>query len=86
MSKIARIKDGGETLIKGEIIEGDNISLKNNGDLHVGELIEGDKFSIVNNGIEVTEIIEDCSFDDEEFIDVYGFGRLVLLPDGALNE
>src|SRR5690606_30803094 len=42
-------------------------SLNADGTLYVNEIIEDDKFSINSNGIEVTELIEDCSFDDEEF-------------------
>ena len=68
MSKIARITADKKLLLSNEIIEGDKVSLNADGTLYVNEIIEGDKFSINSNGIEVTEIIEDCSFDDEEFL------------------
>ena len=68
MSKIARITADKKLLLSNEIIEGDKISLNTDGTLYVNEIIENDKFSINSNGIEVTEIIEDCSFDDEEFL------------------
>ncbi|HZK00050.1 MAG TPA: hypothetical protein VFC79_08585, partial [Tissierellaceae bacterium] len=38
----------------------------------VNEVIEGDKFSINSNGIEVTEIIEDCIFVEEEYLLDFG--------------
>ena len=66
--KIARITADKKLLLSNEIIEGDKISLNADGTLYVNEIIEDDKFSINSNGIEVTELIEDCSFDDEEFL------------------
>jgi len=66
--KIARIATDKKLLLSNEIIEGDKISLNADGTLYVNEVIEDDKFSINSNGIEITEIIEDCSFDDEEFL------------------
>lgn len=88
MSKIARITADKKLLLSNEIIEGDKISLNADGTLYVNEVIEDDKFSINSNGIEVTEIIEDCILEplSDTYIDVYGFGRLVYLPDGGLDE
>src|SRR5690554_3659310 len=88
MSKIARITNDKKLLLSNEIIERDKVSLNADGTLYVNEVIEDDKFSINSNGIEVVEIIEDCSFEPlpDTYIDVYGFGRLVLPPDGALDE
>ncbi|HZK00296.1 MAG TPA: hypothetical protein VFC79_09820 [Tissierellaceae bacterium] len=72
MSKIARITADKKLLLSNEIIEGNKVSLNADGTLYVNEVIEGDKFSINSNGIEVTEIIEDCSFDDEEYLLDFG--------------
>ena len=88
MSKIARITADKKLLLSNEIIEGDKVSLNADGTLYVNEVIEGDKFSINSNGIEVVELAEDYILEPltDPFIDVYGFGRLVLPPDGTLNE
>ncbi|HZK01075.1 MAG TPA: hypothetical protein VFC79_13740, partial [Tissierellaceae bacterium] len=85
MTKIARITADKKILLSNEIIEGDKVSLNADGTLYVNEVIEGDKFSINSNGIEVTELIEDYILESDPFIDVYGFGRLVLLPDGGTD-
>jgi len=84
MSKIARITADKKLLLSNEIIEGDKVSLNADGTLYVNEVIEGDKFSINSNGIEVTELIEDCSFGNildfgeilESKIDVAGFSNV----------
>lgn len=90
MSKIARITADKKLLLSNEIIEGDKVSLNTDGTLYVNEVIEDDKFSINSNGIEVTELIEDCSFDDEEFLLDFGEileGKISMGPltdvDGA---
>ena len=70
--KIARITADKKLLLSNEIIEGDKISLNADGTLYVNEVIEGDKFSINSNGIEVTELIEDCSFGN-----ILDFGEIL---------
>ena len=70
--KIARITADKKLLLNNEIIEGDKISLNADGTLYVNEVIEGDKFSINSNGIEVTELIEDCSFGN-----ILDFGEIL---------
>ena len=72
MSKIARITADKKLLLSNETIEGDKVSLNADGTLYANEIIEDDKFSINSNGIEVTELIEDCNFDDEEFLLDFG--------------
>ncbi|HZJ98579.1 MAG TPA: hypothetical protein VFC79_01150, partial [Tissierellaceae bacterium] len=72
MSKIARITADKKLLLNNEIVEGDKVSLNADGTLYVNEVIEDDKFSINSNGIEVTEIIEDCIFVEEEYLLDFG--------------
>lgn len=72
MSKLARITVDKKLLLSNEIIEGDKISLNADGTLYVNEVIEGDKFSINSNGIEVTELIEDCIFVEQEYLLDFG--------------
>lgn len=70
--KIARITSDKKLLLSNEIIEGDKVSLNADGTLYVNEVIEDDKFSINSNGIEVSEIIEDCSFGN-----ILDFGEIL---------
>lgn len=90
MSKIARITADKKLLLSNEIIEGDKVSLNADGTLYVNEAIEDDKFSINSNGIEVTEIIEDCTFVEEEYLLDFGEileGKVIIVGttdvDGA---
>lgn len=88
MITIARITPEKKLLLKNEMIEGDKVSFNADGTLYVNEVIEGDKFSINSNGIEVTELIEDCSFGN-----ILDFGEILegrvnfggVITDGAIS-
>lgn len=73
MSKIARIFNDKRLEIKGELIEGDILSLKSNGDFHVNELVEDNVFSISQGRVDVFELIEnvfESSFNPSSISDM----------------